>query len=210
MAHTVTKLTQSKNVKDRWYADFDTGETLRLSVALIADYAVFTGREFADGEFDDLRAAASGMNARAHALRLLGVRAMSRRELVDRLTEKGESQEDAAGAADYLESLGYLDDARYAGSVVRHYARKGYGAARIRQELFRRGVPRELWEAALEELPEDTETIDALVDRRLHGEKPDKKELKRLADMLLRRGFSWGEIKSALSRYDFSEGMEDE
>ncbi len=210
MAHTVSKLTESKKIKDRWYADFDTGESLEVGLSVIADHSLFTGRVYTDEEFAALKADVSRLGARARALRLLGVRAMSRRELIDRLTEKGESQEDAAGAADYLESVGYLDDARYAGSVVRHYAQKGYGVARIRQELFRRGVPRELWEAALEELPEDTETIDALVDRRLHGEKPDKKELKRLADMLLRRGFSWGEIKSALSRYDFSEGMEDE
>ncbi len=209
---TVTKLTESKNVKDRWYADFDTGESLRISLALIADYSVYTGRELSDEEFEALRAAASKMNARARALRLLGARAMSRRELTDKLTEKGVSPEDAEDAADYLESVGYLNDAQYAASLARHYARKGYGPARVRQELFRRGVPRELWETALEDMPEDTDAIDALIDRRLRGAEPDKKELKRLTDMLLRRGFSWGEIKSALSRYntyDFSEG-EDE
>ena len=212
MEHIVTKLTESKNVKDRWYADFDTGESLTISLALIADFSVYTGRRFEEEEFDALRAAASKMNARARALRMLGARAMSRRELTDKLLEKGETPEDAAQAADYLETLGYLDDAQYAASLVRHYAQKGYGPGRVRQELYRRGVPRELWENALAELPEDTDAIDALIDRRLRGTEPDKKEQKRLTDMLLRRGFSWDEIKNALGRYefyDFSEETDD-
>lgn len=210
MPHTVTKLTEAKNVRGRWYAEFGDGESLTVNIDLIADFSLFTGRELTDGEYDGLRAAASKNRARAMALEALGRRAMSRRELTDKLTEKGASPEDADAAADFLESLGYLDDAKYAASVARHYAQKGYGPARVRQELFRRGVPKELWGEALSEMPEDTDAIDTLIGRRLRGEKPDKKELKRLTDMLLRRGFSWGEIRSALSRYDFSEGYDDE
>ncbi len=212
MEHIVTKLTGSTNVKDRWYADFDTGESLTLSLALIADFSVYAGRRFAGEEFDSLRAAASKWSARERALRLLGTRPLSRKELTDKLREKGVSAEDAEDAADYLKSVGYLDDARYAASLARHYAQKGYGPGRVRQELYRRGVPRELWEEALAELPEDTEAIDALVDRRLRGVRPDPKERKRLTDMLLRRGFSWDEIKNVLGRYefyDFSEETDD-
>ena len=209
---TVTRLTQSQRVKDLWYAEFDTGESVSVSLALIADWSLFTGRELTEEEFSGFCAAASKMNARAHALRLLGTRPMSRKELTDKLREKGESGEDADSAADYLESVGYLDDAQYAAALARHYAHKGYGAGRVRQELYRRGVPKEYWESALAELPEDTDAIDTLIDRRLRGAEPDRKELKRLTDMLLRRGFSWGEIRSALGRYefyDFSEETDD-
>lgn len=210
MEHIVTKLTESKNVKDRWYADLDTGESLKLSLALIADFSVYTGRRFEEEELETLRAAASKMNAKARALRMLGARAMSRRELTDKLLEKGETPEDAAEAADYLEAVGYLNDAQYAASLVRHYAQRGYGPGRVRQELYRRGVPRELWEEALGELPEDTDTLDALIERRLRGREADPKELKRLTDMLLRRGFSWSEIKAALGRLSLTEVTEDE
>lgn len=204
----LVKLTQSQNAKDRWYADFDAGESLQISLALIADFSLFTGRELTEEEFASLRAAASKQNARARAMRILGARAMSRKELVDRLKEKGETEEDAEDAAGYLESIGYLNDAQYAVSLARHYAQKGYGPAKVRQELYRRGVPKELWEAALEELPEDTGAIDALIDGRLRGAEPDRKELKRLTDLLLRRGFSWGDIKSALARYEFYDASE--
>ena len=46
--------------------------------------------------------------------------------------------------------MGFLNDALYAEQVVRHYSAKGYGLRKLRDELYRRGVPRELWDEALE------------------------------------------------------------
>lgn len=209
-SHVLESLTQSKHLPERWYAKFTGGETLKVNVALVADFSLFSGRELDDEEFTELRGRASAMNARARAMRILGARQMSRRELIDRLVEKGESEEDAEDAADYLDSLGILDDGEYAGSIVRHYSSRGYGMGRIKSELRRRGVPREYWDAALLELPEDTEAIDALIARKLRGAEPDERELKRLTDMLLRRGFGWEEIRSALKRYGGTEVSFDE
>lgn len=205
----VTRLFESKHVKGRWYAEIDGGEALRVDLSLIADWSLYTGRELTAAELEELTAASSRMNARARALQLLGVRPMSRGELADRLREKGESEEDVAEALDYLESLGYLDDGQYAAMVARHYSKKGYGPGRIRQELYKRRVPKELWQEALSELPVDSAAIDAIIDRRLHGAKPDKKELKRLTDMLLRRGFSWGDVRKALESYEFYDFSEE-
>ena len=84
------------------------------------------------------------------ALALLDRRDMSRKELTDKLLQKGEPPEAVAAAADRLEELGFLNDGRYAALVVRHYAGKGYGPARVRQELHRRGIARALWDAAME------------------------------------------------------------
>lgn len=206
----ITRIFESKHVKGRWYAEIDGGEAIKVSVAMIADWSLYTGRVLTNEELEALTAASTKMNAKIRAMKLLDTRPMSRRELTDKLREKGEAEEDIEEAADYLESLGFLDDGQYAGMVARHYAKKGYGPGRVRQELYRRGVPKELWDGALAELPEDSGAIDELIDRRLRGAEPDKRELKRLTDMLLRRGFSWGEIKSAMARYDFTEGTEDE
>ena len=83
-------------------------------------------------------------------------------------------------------------EAAYAAAIARHYAAMGYGAGRVRQELSRRGVPRELWEEALALLPDPAEAIRALLCKRKRPTSP--KDSKRLSDALLRRGFSWQEI----------------
>ena len=74
-------------------------------------------------------------------------------------------------------------------------------AARVREELRRRGVDRELWDAALEELPEAEDTLDALIRKKCRGDLSDPREKKRLSDALLRRGFSWSDVRAAMARY---------
>ena len=73
-------------------------------------------------------------------------------------------------------------------------------------ELHRRGVPRELWDAALEQMPENSDKLDALIQKKTRGDLADPKERKRVCDALLRRGFSWSEVRAAMGRYtDFPE-----
>jgi len=97
--------------------------------------------------------------------------------------------------------------------VARHYTAKGYGERRVRDELYRRGVPREYWDEALSEAaPEDDgEALDALLNRKLRGAEPTRENLKRASDYLARRGYSWSEISDAVQRYkDRWEGEEEE
>ena len=72
------------------------------------------------------------------------------------------------------------------------------GPARIRDELYRRGVPRELWDEALETAPDAQETLACVIASKTRGKPLNEKDYKRLSDALLRRGFSWGEVKTAL------------
>ena len=93
-----------------------------------------------------------------------------------------------------------MNDERYAGLVVRHYAAKGYGRRRIRDELYRRGIDRELWDAALDELPETDDTVDRLLGAKLRGD-VSPEGLQRAQSYLLRRGYSWDEVCAATERY---------
>ena len=78
---------------------------------------------------------------------------------------------------------------------------EGHGPARVREELRRRGVDRALWEKAMAEMPEAAEILDRLIQKKCRGELSDPKEKKRVSDALLRRGFSWGEVRAAMGRY---------
>ena len=140
------------------------------------------------------------MTAKEYALRALERRDYSARELTRKLLDKGYEEEEAAAAVERLMELGFVDDARYAPLLVRHYAAKGYGAQRVKQELSRRGFARELWDAAMEEMPQQDDTVDRLLRSRLRSETPDRAEIRRASDYLLRRGYRWDEIKSALAR----------
>ena len=131
----------------------------------------------------------------------VGDAGLSRRDLEKKLQEKGASETEARYAGEWLEAIGALDDGAYAAALVRHCGDMGYGPRRAREKLREKGVPQELWDEALDELPPDGEQIDRFLQSKLHGRSPEDKEKKRLTDALLRRGFSWGEVKSAWGRY---------
>lgn len=202
----IEKLIRSERNPDIYYAEFENGEKLRVSVALIADYSLYSGRVFDEEEFEALKASAGALSARARALRILGKRNMSRREITGRLIQKGESEETAENTAEWLVKIGAVNDAEYAALIVRHYISRGYGKMRILDELYRRGIDRELWEGALGELTDTEDKAYAFLVSKLRGAVPDKATLKRVSDALYRRGFSWDEIKSAILRYNGEHG----
>ena len=136
------------------------------------------------------------------AAKQLSYRALSAKMLRDKLLAKGHDEEAADYALAWLTERSLLNDMLFAESVVRGYARKGYGAARIRQMLYAKHIPRELWDEALAELPEQDDAIDAFLQKRFRGRQPDRTEIRRAADALLRRGHAWGDIRRALERYD--------
>ncbi len=197
----IESLTPSQKVQGRWIAVFEDGSKLKLTDREMVDFSLYPGLDVPEGALEQLRDAAGESAARRRAANILSARPLSRKELEKRLVEKGETPAHAAAAADYMEHLGYLNDEAYAKTLADHYAAKGYGPRKVRDELYRRGVPREFWEEALEGLEEPDQALDAFLLRRLKGRAPDEKELKRATDALARRGYGWSDISAALSRY---------
>lgn len=133
---------------------------------------------------------------RTRVVNILCARPHSHRELVKKLTDKGVAPETAQELSLWAASIGLLNEADYAAATVRHYSAKGYGPYKIRDELYKRGIPRDLWDAALAHLPSPEEGIAAFLARHLKGTDPKSK--KRAADALARRGFSYRDISDAL------------
>ena len=59
-------------------------------------------------------------------------------------------------------------------------------------------MPREYWEAALEEMPEADDTLERFIRSRLRGAEPSQENLKKIVNALLRRGHSWEDIHAAV------------
>ena len=73
---------------ERFLARFDTGEEMRTTLAVVTDFHLRSGKELTSQELDALRAASERSRCRQRALRIIGARAMSVKELSDRLKEK--------------------------------------------------------------------------------------------------------------------------
>lgn len=194
-------LKPSQHKKGRFLLTLENGTVLRVTEDEILKFKLRQGQELDSETLEELQKSANASNTKARAANMISSRPLSKKELQKRLVQKGSGAEDAEAAVEWLEELGAVNDEAYAETLVRHYSARGYGAARIREELHRRGVPREHWDAALSGMPESSDTLDALIQKKCKGDLADLKERKRVCDALLRRGFSWSEVRAALGRY---------
>lgn len=177
----------------------EDGSELRSTLGAVTELRLFTGRELDAEGLSRLRTESQRSLGREKALELLSQRQMSARELVRKLRDKGFDEQTAAFCADWVTERGLLDEESYAAAIVRHYSAKGYGAGRLRQELQKRGIPRELIDEALDARPEDTGKLDSFVAGRLK-DPDDRDAVRRLSAALYRRGYSAEEIRGALER----------
>lgn len=204
----VEEIKGSQRSKGRFLVRLEGGDTLRVTEDELLRFGLSAGMELDGDTLKVLRASAKASSAKAAAAELIGSRALSRKELTRRLVRKGNDEADARAAADWLEGIGAVNDSEYAAALARHYGGKGYGPARVREELRRRGIDRELWDGALEEMPESEEILDQLIQKKCKGDLSDPKEIKRISGALMRRGFGWSEVKAAMGRY--TEMMDDD
>ena len=196
----IERIEASKHKRGRVLVFLADGACLKITEQELLDFGLRAGDELDQGTLGRLKEAAGVSNVKATAADLIGKRAMSRRDLERKLKEKGASEADARYAAEWLEAIGAINDAEYAALLARHCADLGYGPARVQEKLYEKGVPRELWDDALDQLPDPSAAIDRFLESKLRGRLPEEKEKKRLTDALLRRGYAWGDVKSAWNR----------
>ena len=130
--------------------------------------------------------------ALAYALKLLGYRQRSERELSQRLDRKGFTRAEAMDAVDRLKEAGYVDDAATARMLKDHAEGvKCLGRHGAKSFMRVRGIGSLDADEALEEYDEESAARRLLARklRALEGQ-PRQVARRRLAGYLSRRGFS--------------------
>ena len=183
---------------------------MRLYRQTVEDFGLYTGMCLDEDQLKKLRNAAGQMSAKMRAVRIVSASSISKKELERRLVQKGEDPKQAHEAVQWMSDLDLVDDAKTAEQIVHSCIRKGYGLARAKQALYEKRIPKEFWEEALDDYPEQEDKILEFLRSRLTAD-ADAKQVKRAVDALLRRGHRYGQIKKALNQLslDADEFSED-
>ncbi|MBO4938403.1 MAG: regulatory protein RecX [Oscillospiraceae bacterium] len=194
----------------RYFVKFEDGSTMRLYRQTVEDFCLYTGRELSDEELTALREAAGKMSAKMRAVRIVSAASVSKRDLEQRLVQKGEDPVQAKEAVQWMSDLDLLDDAKVAEQVVHRCVSKGYGPARAKQALYEKKVPRQYWEDALADYPDMEDQIEDFLRAKL-GREYDQRDVKKAVDALMRRGHSYTSIRRVLNRFqpDHEEFLEE-
>lgn len=198
----VESLKTSPDRAGRYWVTFDDGSRMGLYRQTVEDFALYSGKELDEQETEALRTAAGQMSAKMRAVRIVSAASVSRRDLEARLVRKGEDPQQAKEAVAWMEDLHLVDDRATAEQVVSSCISKGYGLMRAKQALYEKRIPKEYWDEALADYPDQTEKITAFLKSRLDADS-DEKQVRRAVDALIRRGHSYGTIRRALDALSF-------
>lgn len=201
----ITALSPQKHDPDRLSVFVDGEFRMGLSAEVVLAAGLRVGDTVDDARLTELERRDRGWQAREAALRLLAVRPRSAAELVRRLRMKGYEPEIGEEVIARLRELGMIDDAAFAGTLVRDRVRlRPQGARRLANELRSKGVDDETARAVIRETLAGEETDERELARRAAqkwrprpGEEPARAR-RRLHGFLARRGFDGEVIREIL------------
>ena len=146
-------------------------------------------------------------SAMEKAMRLLSRRALSERELLNKLCAAGYPFREARDAVAECRKRGYVNDEAFAADYTELLAGRCLGGRRIRLALRKRGIPAELQEEPLEAAAETEaeRASEALAYklRLLARETDPRRKREKAFRFLIGRGFSCESSRTALERADF-------
>lgn len=182
----------------RHQVKFSDGSVMGLYRQTIEDFGLYPGMELSDADMQNLRQSAGQMSAKMRAVRIVAASNVSKSDLQQRLIRKGETPEQAQKAVQWMEDLSLVDDEETARQLVQRCISKGYGLSRAKQVLYEKRIPKELWDVALENYPDQQDKIRSFLVKHL-SESSDNKQIKKVVDALLRKGHSYSNIRAVLT-----------
>ena len=198
----IDSLKNSPDRAGRYWITFEDGTKIGLYRQTVEDFGLYIGKELSEEEKERLLTAAGKMSAKMRAVRIVSATSVSKRDLEERLVRKGEDPEQAREAVAWMEDLHLVDDRNTAEQVVHSCISKGYGLQRAKQALYEKRIPKQYWDEALEDYPDQAEKIEKFLRSRLDADS-DQKQIRKAIDALIRRGHSYGTIRSVLQNLSF-------
>ncbi|MBQ1966301.1 MAG: regulatory protein RecX [Clostridia bacterium] len=168
--------------------------------------------QFDDDDFELIRARAHLLDGIRKSVDILSRKDYSRKELLQKLCDKGVPEDAAEGAVQYMINHGYQDDVRYAKRLAELGANT-YGRRRVEQMLYTHGIEketiREVCDEVFENSEQEEEKLDLILEKAAKGhDLSDPNQRNKLFAKLARLGYSSSAISACFSRY--KENRKDE
>ena len=199
----ITDIKRQKRKEARFNIFLDGVYAFALSDLELSTSGLRVGQSLSPQEVVEFQGQVERLKAYAWAVRFLGIRSRSRRELEDYLYRKGAVAEDVAQAVRQLEDVGLINDQEFARSwIANRQILRPRSRRMLEKELLAKGVAQADIQAALGELDgeDELQMLIRVIERKRHL--PQYRQAEKLMAYLARQGYSYELIKKALTRLD--------
>lgn len=208
------KITAKSGRKDKIHIYIDGEYLLTVDEIFWFSCGLVSGDEINEEELTAFEEAAGSRRAFNSALNSLDYRDHSEKEIRAKLLRKHDADY-VDEAVEKLIELDLVNDERYAENYARElFERKKFGKMRIKSELRAKGISADIANAAVEELfeeeePDNVQRIVDIIDKRYYNRMNDEVGRKKVFSALQRMGYSFSDIREAMSEFSDDEYYED-
>lgn len=184
------------------------GEEILIDKDVCAEHSLIADMEIESEELKELKFQSDYARAKSRALWYLDRMDYSEKALYDKLVLKGFDKKASSAVIAKFVDLGLLDDRRYAERLCEKLLNSGNSKRAAVQKMRQKGLAYDLCKEILEETEADEgDTLSRLIERKYSGKLGDRENYHKVYAALVRRGFSYSDVRNALKKYieDFSE-----
>ncbi len=196
-------ITEYQNMgRDQIHLCLNETITLRLYKGEANQMSLAQGVELSEEQYRYLLHDIIGKRAAKRAMHLLERQERTEYQLREKLRQNCYPPEAIEDAVDYVKRYHYLDDERYARTFI-HFHQETRSKMRLKNDLARRGISRELIAYCLEEefVSDERAQIKRLLDQKnFSPDTADREEYGKMYRFLMRRGFCGSDISSVMRR----------
>lgn len=194
------KVTALKQMKKAITAvTLEDGSELLLDSELIIIENIKIGSEIDD--VDNLKYLSDYKRAKSRALWYLSRGDLSEKALYDKLVRGEFSERASRDAVERMKELGLVNDEAYATRIAEYLKNCGISKREAEYKMISRGIPRDIAHALLESEENECEKIKYLLEHKYANKLSDEESVKKVFAALIRKGFSYSDVKSALREY---------
>lgn len=137
---------------------------------------------------------------------LLSRRDHSVKELRDKLLRTVDEASADKAIDKYIE-MGYLDDEKFAKALAEHlYNIKNYSDSHVKQELFKRGISRDIVNEIVDNAENDSvQSVITIINKKYLNKLNVEGGREKVIASMMRKGFTYSDIKSALEEIENDE-----
>lgn len=208
------KITAKSGRKDKIHIYIDGEYLLTVDEIFWFSCGYISGDEIDEEELTAFKEAAGSRCAFNSALNSLDYRDHSEREIRTKLLRKYDA-DCVEEAVRKLVALDLVNDERYAENYARElYEHKKFGKMRIKSELRAKGIAAGIANEAVdalfeEEEPDNIQRIVDIIGKRYYNRMNDDVGRKKVFAALQRMGYSFSDIREAMSEFSDDEYFED-
>ena len=208
------KITAKSGRKDKMHIYIDGEYLLTVDEVFWFSSGYISGDEINKEELTAFEEAAGSRRAFNSALNSLDYRDHSEKEIRAKLLRKHDADY-VDEAVKKLIELDLVNDERYAENYAHElFEHKKFGKMRIKSELRAKGISADIANAAVEELfdeeePDNIQRIVDIIGKRYYNRMNDEVGRKKVFSALQRMGYSFSDIREAMSEFSDDEYYED-